>query len=220
MDYKPDKQGICSQCFSCFCRCILQVCLSERCMRFTHMLHVCLSGYCIYFGMTFSSAFRCFYKCFRRILQMFHLDVSKVVGRCISLLAFYCLASVSHPLLDAGDIRVTWARAEMSGMGGASRSSGAESERVGYAERSRRGAWGAASGCGPSAGRRSVIILQKKRTSLSSLSLMSEWIQGQALKIRRIITQTTEAIRVMVSTADKSADTVLLWEKSIVYHGW
>jgi hypothetical protein len=95
-------------------------------------------------------------------------------------------------------------------VGEASRSSGAESERAGCAERSRRGAWGAASGCGPSAGRRSVIILQKKKTSLSSLSPMSEWIQGQALKIRRIIAQTTKAIRVMVSTADESADAVLL----------
>jgi len=72
---------------------------------------------------------------------------------CISLLDFCSLASVSPPLLDAGDVPATWARVGTGGVGGASRSSGTESERVGRAERSRSGEWGAASERGPRAGR-------------------------------------------------------------------
>jgi ABC-type proline/glycine betaine transport system permease subunit len=45
-----------------------------------------------------------------RMLQMFHLDVSKVDVCCISLLAFCYLASVSPPLFDAGDVRATEGR--------------------------------------------------------------------------------------------------------------
>jgi hypothetical protein len=52
--------------------------------------------------------------------------------RCsISLLAFGYLALVS--LLNVGDVRAAWAHVGASGVGGASRSSGAESERAGRA---------------------------------------------------------------------------------------
>jgi hypothetical protein len=73
----------------------------------------------------------------------------KCIGCCIFLLAFYCLASVSPSLLDAGDFRVTWAHVGIGGAGGAC---GTEQ---------RRGVWGAASGRQPRVGRsgasRSVI---------------------------------------------------------------
>jgi hypothetical protein len=38
---------------------------------------------------------------------------------------------VSFSLLDAGDVRAMWPRVETGGVGGVSRSSGGESERVG-----------------------------------------------------------------------------------------
>jgi hypothetical protein len=54
-----------------------------------HIYVACvLSECCIYFAMVFSNVFRCFYKCFRRMLQvsiifermlqMFHLNILKV----------------------------------------------------------------------------------------------------------------------------------------------
>jgi hypothetical protein len=45
------------------------------------------------------------------------------------------------PLLDAGDVRATWARVGTDGLGMASHSNGAESERVGHAEQSRCETW-------------------------------------------------------------------------------
>jgi hypothetical protein len=77
----------------------------------------------------------------------------KQIKCCISLLTFCCLASVS-PLLDAGDVRATWACVGTGGVGGASRSSGAESKRVGRVKRSRHRAWGATSERGTRASRR------------------------------------------------------------------
>ena len=72
-----------------------------------------------------------------RMLQIFHLDVLKV-DRVLHLSPRLLLPRLVSPyLLDVGDVRVTWV--------GASRSS-VESERVGRAEWSKCGAWGAASG--------------------------------------------------------------------------
>jgi hypothetical protein len=43
-----------------------------------HMFHtyvaIVLCGCCIYFAMTFSSVFMCFFKCFGLIFQVFHLS--------------------------------------------------------------------------------------------------------------------------------------------------
>ena len=91
---------VCSKCFICFFRCILQVCLTGCCICFTHMLqvfyldvaYVCnesVLSRCYVCLQWFSNVFRCFCKCFRRMLQVFHLssfcmlqllhmDVSKV----------------------------------------------------------------------------------------------------------------------------------------------
>jgi 2-hydroxy-3-keto-5-methylthiopentenyl-1-phosphate phosphatase len=49
----------CSKCLICFLKRTLQVYLSRRCICFTHMLHMFFNG--------FSSVFRCFCQCFRRI---------------------------------------------------------------------------------------------------------------------------------------------------------
>ena len=58
---------------------------------------------------------------------MFYLDVfENVIECCISLLVFCYQVSVSPPLLNAGDVRMTWARVGTGGVGEASRSSGAE----------------------------------------------------------------------------------------------
>jgi hypothetical protein len=57
-------------------------------------------------------------------------------------------ASMSS-LLNAGDVQTTWARVGTSGMGGASHSSGVESELVECVLRSRHETWGVVFGRGP-----------------------------------------------------------------------
>jgi hypothetical protein len=63
------------------------------------------------------------------------------------------------PLLDARDVRTTWAHVGTDGVGGASRSSDVESERVSHAKRNRCGMWGAASERGPHARRPVLVVL-------------------------------------------------------------
>jgi hypothetical protein len=120
---------------------------------FTHMLHV----FYLDVAYIFNGFFKCFHvflqvfqtyvasvlTVFERMLQTFHLDVSKVDWVLHLPPRLLLPHLVSPPLLDAGDVRATWV--------GASHSSSAESERVGRAEQSKCGAWGAASGRGPRA---------------------------------------------------------------------
>ena len=67
---------------------ILQMCLSECCICFTHTLHVCLFGCCVWLQW-FPSVFRCFFQVFQKhvsivstvfkhMLQLLYLDVLKV----------------------------------------------------------------------------------------------------------------------------------------------
>jgi hypothetical protein len=117
--------SFCSQCFCCFSGRMLQVCLSV-----THMLHVRLSRCCLYFAMAFQafpgvftsvSDVRC--KCF----NCFRAFVANVLFGCFKsrsgvaspFLPSVAFASVSPPLLSAGDIQVT-----SDGLGGTSHSSG------------------------------------------------------------------------------------------------
>jgi hypothetical protein len=62
--------SFCSQYFICFFRLMLQVCLSECCLCFTHMFANVLFRCCICF-LVVSSVFRCFCKCFRCMFQVF-----------------------------------------------------------------------------------------------------------------------------------------------------
>jgi hypothetical protein len=57
--------NVCSKCFIYFFRHMLQACLFGCCMYFIWMLHI--------FYNCFSSVFRCFYKCFRRMMQVFQV---------------------------------------------------------------------------------------------------------------------------------------------------
>jgi hypothetical protein len=110
-------------------------------MCFMWMLHIFCNG--------FSSIFRCFYKCFRCMLQAFQLFPTYVVN-----VSFDCFksrlsvaspsspsdtyASVSPPLFDTSDVWTVWAHVGAGGMGGADRSSSVRSERTGHAAHSRR----------------------------------------------------------------------------------
>jgi hypothetical protein len=79
--------SFCSQYFICFFRLMLQVCLSECCLCFTHMFANVLFRCCICF-LVVSSVFRCFCKCFRcmfqvlsvfrHMSQVFYLNISRV----------------------------------------------------------------------------------------------------------------------------------------------
>ena len=93
-----------------------------------HMFHTYVASVFIWMLLMFYNSFQVFLQVFqmhvssvssvfRRMLQVLCLNVSKVDGCCISLLAFCCLASVSpplsvvwasatpSPLLDAGGVR-------------------------------------------------------------------------------------------------------------------
>jgi len=69
-----------SKCFICF---------------FRHTLQVFLFGCYIYFCNGFSSVFRCFYKCFRRMLQVFQLFRTYVTN--VSFGCFKSRSSVISP---------------------------------------------------------------------------------------------------------------------------
>ena len=77
-----------TQCFICFFRRMLQVCLCRYCICFTHMLqvfyldiaYVCNCFSCV-FACVSGACFECF-NYFVRMLQLFYLDVSKVDRGC------------------------------------------------------------------------------------------------------------------------------------------
>jgi hypothetical protein len=105
-------------------------------IRMLHVFHTyvacALSESCTYFTMIFSSVFRCFTSVstiFERTLQMFYLNVFKV-DRVLHLLRRFLLHRLVSPsLLDAGDVRTTWAHVGTGIVGGASRSGGVEPSR-------------------------------------------------------------------------------------------
>jgi hypothetical protein len=96
---------------SVFFICMLQVCLFGCCTCFAYILQVFYLD--VAFARAFSSGFVCFLQVFlthvssvssvfRRMLQMFHLDVSKVDKVLHLSLVFCYLVSVSPPPPDAG----------------------------------------------------------------------------------------------------------------------
>jgi hypothetical protein len=106
--------NVSSQCFICFFRRMLQLCLSRCCICFHIYVASVLSRCCVCVAICFQVFFQVFLQAFqtyvlnvssvfRRMLQVLYLDVSKVdrFGCCIFLLAFYCLTLVFPPRLSA-----------------------------------------------------------------------------------------------------------------------
>jgi hypothetical protein len=65
--------NVCPQCFICVFRRMLQVRLSECCICFTHMLQVFYLNV-VYVAVIFKRFFKCFYKFFRSMFQVFHMS--------------------------------------------------------------------------------------------------------------------------------------------------
>jgi len=70
-----------------FSRHMLKVCLFGCCICFTHTLHACLSG-CSVWLQWFSSIFKCFFKCFKSMFQVFCLHSYVYCNYCIWPSAF------------------------------------------------------------------------------------------------------------------------------------
>jgi hypothetical protein len=129
----PYVANVRSQCFICFFRRTLQVCLSRCCICFTHMLQVFYLNVAYvlqWFFKCFIHVFFC--KCFRRMFHTFHLssDVcckccilmfQKQIRCCMSLLAFCFLALVSPPRLLLPCILLRLGRGPRRGMAARSR---------------------------------------------------------------------------------------------------
>jgi hypothetical protein len=77
-------ESLCSYCFICFSRRMLQVCLFRCCICFTHMLHVYYMDVAYVFTMIlavfryFSSVLDAYFKCFICL----HIYVVSVASRC------------------------------------------------------------------------------------------------------------------------------------------
>ena len=92
--------------FHLFCRCMLQACLFECCICFTHMLN-CFIWMLRMFLQWFQVFFRCFYKflmhvssvssAFRRMLQVLHLP-PRLLLLCLGVSSFRRRLGIRHPL--------------------------------------------------------------------------------------------------------------------------